>query len=556
MLNLFDYLTKEDNEKIEAYVKKYGKAFNYVGNEEYLSYWAKNNKKLFHLLGGNLIYKIPFKYEKPSEEIRHDFEKLFLDEKGFYQKIKKEISTKIKAEITNSKEEMTGWEISNLTFDIFCNFSVDCFTRQNTYKIVKYKSPSAKRTLQIQAGGKPLRAFQNTVKYFFGDTYDKELEQFQIKVSQIYNEKTINGNLCLSIHPLDYMTMSDNASDWKSCMSWKDEGCYSVGTVEMMNSNNVIVAYLEASTPMAFTYEGKEYTWNNKKWRQLFYCTKEIMVSGKAYPYQNYNISRAILDILRNLAKENWNYSYKYGIEQYEDMKYIETTPKMERMKNSRYYNKYNKHTILFDTKGMYNDMFADKSTIYWCIRNKVDRPTTISYSGPTHCLCCNEPTIWINDDNWEYEYSDRYSNTSGSLCPKCEDVIESHTCCKCGKFSMDNVLTFQGDLYCGDCLAKMVKCPDCDNYFYPSSSKIFYAKIKIGEGEKDFTFKPYYLCSNCRVHNAKNFPLTRVSDFDYFIEKNELAFMENVSKKIYNPDDEEIIKHSEESLERIKPDF
>ena len=38
--------------------------------------------------------------------------------------------------------------------------------------------------------------------------------------------------------------MSDNNSGWESCMSWRNNGCYRRGTVEMMNSPYVIVAYL------------------------------------------------------------------------------------------------------------------------------------------------------------------------------------------------------------------------------------------------------------------------------------------------------------------------
>ena len=77
MLNLFDYLTELDNKRIENYIHLYGIEDDYIGNKTYLKYWAENNKKLFHLLGGKLIHKIPFKCEKPKEAIEKELVTLY-----------------------------------------------------------------------------------------------------------------------------------------------------------------------------------------------------------------------------------------------------------------------------------------------------------------------------------------------------------------------------------------------------------------------------------------------------------------------------------------------
>ena len=60
-------------------------------------------------------------------------------------------------------------------------------------------------------------------------------EDFRIAQSLVTNQANLKGYITLSIHPLDYMTMSDNNCGWDSCMSWQEEGCYRQGTVEMMN---------------------------------------------------------------------------------------------------------------------------------------------------------------------------------------------------------------------------------------------------------------------------------------------------------------------------------
>ena len=41
------------------------------------------------------------------------------------------------------------------------------------------------------------------------------------------------------------------------------------------------------------------YSWNNKKWRQLFYINKDIICSGKSYPYFSKDITLYLLDEIK-----------------------------------------------------------------------------------------------------------------------------------------------------------------------------------------------------------------------------------------------------------------
>ena len=85
MLNLYDYLTELDNKRIENYIKTWGVS-DYIGNDIYLSHWRDSNKKLFKLLGGNLIYSIPVSIEKDKGNIKEDIAN-FIDDSVFYGKI-------------------------------------------------------------------------------------------------------------------------------------------------------------------------------------------------------------------------------------------------------------------------------------------------------------------------------------------------------------------------------------------------------------------------------------------------------------------------------------
>jgi hypothetical protein len=455
MLNLFDYLTEEDNRKIKNFICSYGvPEKTYIGNEEYLKYWAESNKKLFHLLGGKLIHKIPFTYEFSDDEL----EKLLvgLAGDGFWDRLFLAVN-----QIDGLSQEEVRL-INRL-------YSASAFTNDKVEYPIKIKLPSKNKTLQIQVGMKPIRAISKLINYFFPDDQEiqKEFERIRIKHSMILNEKTLHGDLCLSIHPLDFLTMSDNDSSWQSCMSWVNDGCYRIGTVEMMNSNNVICAYLESSSDFSFGKPGYEDTWNNKKWRQLFYCTKEIIVSGKAYPFQNYQMTETILKELRHLAEVNWNHTYEYGIEEYQDMAHIGTNYRMEQNRRWIRYGNVKKHNIIFDTRGMYNDMLNDHAaTHYYCVRNKVKKNTIISYSGKAPCLCCGREALrWQSDFYEEDDYNERYTDTGQLMC---EDCLESFTCDICNCVSKDLLVgQLNGRQICTDCWNKLVKiCPDCGKPF------------------------------------------------------------------------------------------
>ena len=87
MLNLYDYLTPLDSKRIENYVTEWGIEDGYVGNDTYLSYWKENKKKLFHLLGGNLIIKRPFSYEKPQFQLEKDMHHIIRDSQKFFSTV-------------------------------------------------------------------------------------------------------------------------------------------------------------------------------------------------------------------------------------------------------------------------------------------------------------------------------------------------------------------------------------------------------------------------------------------------------------------------------------
>lgn len=540
MLNLFDYLTDLDNKRIENYITTYGVHKKlYEGNEKYLKYWSECKPSLFRLLGGKLIYKFPVEITKPLKFLREEYETFFNKHNCFYHTFLDKVDT-------------TPALVSFDAHSIFCSRS---FIEEQIDKTIKVKREGASKMLQLQRGMKPVRAMQKIIDYYDWKELKEPFEKFRTDLSLVTNDKLIKGNACISIHPLDFLTMSDNDSDWSSCMSWVDNGCYHAGTVEMMNSNNVLCCYLESKTKDFYfgkkedpsAEEREAYTWNNKKWRQLFYVTKEIAVGGKAYSFQNKELTLLILDEIKKLVEKNWHRTYAFGPELYRDMIHTGSLYRINQNRSWIYRGKTTKHNILFQSKGMYNDMFNDQSSIYWCYRNKVKKNTVITYSGKAPCLCCgenvlaenisNDITEWNRAlDNYQGAYNDRYDNTGSVVCYDCK---RDHSCTMCGNADLLSPLyELEGKKYCSSCANKYFKvCPDCGKVFeidYAFGASLYGKTTEDEIYQQDFynniwndeTYDPkykyhkvspvvgLYMCPFCMMKKKADLKDTEIIDF------------------------------------------
>ena len=466
--NLVSQLTEEDRTKIENYIYLYGTKDNFIGIDEWLKHWGVNKIKMYKLLGNQFIYRTPFEYHKSKSEMDNQITELIYRQKfpGIFR------------EWLESHRYLFPEDIRNRVCGYINRYILilDKIDEDLTFKLEENK-----KTLQFQKGMKPIRALSRFLTYCKDvDGVNRVMEvfeQFRIAHSMIFNDKIIKGNMVVSIHPLDFMTMSDNNSNWGSCMSWKDRGCYHVGTIEMLNSNNVLCCYIENSDPYYFSKnkedQDEDYRWYNKKWRQLVYFTKDIIVSGKPYPYANDEITKALIQIIRDLARKNLHWTYSFGPEEYKDMQYINSSFSMNRARNYIQYGNMTKHNILFDTKGMYNDMLNDSYTNYWCVRNKVKHNKIISYSGKAPCLCCGGQIIYESFD--DYDYNDRYGNCGSSVCDDCLQKLKCNFCDNMDP-AKKHYKVFLEDgteaLLCEDCIKDYIrKCPDCGKTIFLTST-------------------------------------------------------------------------------------
>ena len=423
-LDLRALLPENDKKTMENYINLYSNSNTTCKNiDDVLREWADSKRTLYHTLGDKFIVEFPIEYSRPISDIADDCWK----ETVYQSKFNK--------------------FLSNLMSEFWCATTVDSMfihnidnMATNTINIeapISVQHKLTQKTIVIQPGAKYFRTLHHLVKEC-GGKYDNIFEEFRIRISQITNQRSLKGTMCISIHPMDFITMSDNSYGWDSCMKWVDDtGDYRMGTVEMMNSPIVVCAYLKGNEPFNFGWNKNDEftTWNNKKWRELFVVTPELITEIKSYPYDNEEFTKAVMDTLLALSKENDGNEY--------DTEVYWTRSTHVNSRGMR---------LQFGTyeNGMYND--------FGCYRNNkghlmhynsqiMENITDcnnyyITYSGVKTCMICGN-------------YIDDYSADPKEVVCEKHGYYTSTTCSCCGRrLVSDNI--FYSDWteqeYCEEC--------------------------------------------------------------------------------------------------------
>ena len=413
MNKLLDLLSAEDKKKIEGYIKRFASCTGHldpdrIDLDHILRFWDTEKMDLFQLLGEKFIAEKEFKYNESINDIEDKMHSIV------YSSEESPCRTFIRRYKNLPNVHSLTWDsaagILNLIDPSTLAKNVyDNFQREITL-------PDGK-ILKVNRGCKPIKTIAKIAKAF---GIEEGFEEFRIAHSMALNQKALTGKMCLSIHPLDFMTMSDNDNDWSSCMSWKEEGCYRQGTVEMMNSPMVVVAYLASDQPMTL-YDDKK--WNSKKWRELFIINRDVITNIKSYPYKNEELTEAALTWIKELAEKNISNSYEEDIIHWNN----EDRDKDDDIFEERHLR------IRFSSNKMYNDFQAKARQSTYIGKNVKDGSfLSFNYSGKCECMFCGGKFDFNTD----------------------LDDAEKHLCC----------MECEGYITCEWC-ENLIK-PDCDDYF------------------------------------------------------------------------------------------
>ena len=446
-MSVFDLLTDTDKRLIQEYIENFAPmsgSINVYNLNTSLAEWDKQKSKdLMTLFGGkDLILRRPFSYQITKDnleiEIRKEINKnppAYRDMLAFLNRLQylhEGWFSENDPEIKNGSYP-AGFFHSLIEIDHIIS---GCWEKPKVTIVFEDGE-----VFKISTGMRIMKIIHKVFQKFNGD--EEVYEAYRIWHSQLFNQINIDGELCLSIHPLDFMTMSDNANGWNSCMRWTDDrddpGDYRAGTVECMNSPYILIAYLHNQnrkfTPKDIGYGNlsPDWEWNSKRWRELFIVQKGVISEIKGYPYQDEHLTNSVLMWIKELAHNNLNWDYddkeisigeenkQINPDGFEEMVYINPDPTYYMYKDfgtlSIHRGRINMEALWNDARELHkpgyslDEYYRDDMWHYIF---------DVPYGGEATCMCCGQPL-------GEYE-----NRSDAVLCQKCDNGIK---CACCGEW-------------------------------------------------------------------------------------------------------------------------
>lgn len=346
-----------------------------------------------------------------------------------------------------------------------------------------YKSPDG--TI-IKKGTKIIRAF----KYF---EFDKiALEVLQNEASLILQENKIEGYLTFSVHPLDFLSLSENDYNWRSCHALN--GDYRSGNLSYMLDTSTFIAYLHTGDKRLLPGFPVDCPWYSKKWRMLLFMSNDetMMFAGRPYPFVSQNGAKHILNLFNSIY--GVNNSFYFGDWQHDFVNSVNFNGKQVELER--------KHIVLGGSIKPLSEIIVDAKIddIY------NDNYNTLHYNDLLHSSVYSpiysyrlsrfddrfslndyyRAVGWSNSDTKFYiggiplclRCGEHYLHHSSSM--QCDDCGEKYgentydTCDCCGQAVGNSEGTWVDDFYlCDRCIEKeVVRCYKCGVSFFKRTGK------------------------------------------------------------------------------------
>ena len=420
-------------------------------------YWYEAKKEFITAMGDELIYELP------------DLVSFNLTEQ--------EKTIKLNEFISNLESDYGQYALSNFIYDMH-----DCFYENIASH--DYVIPNTEKV--VKKGTKIIKDF----KYFISDK--TLLTTLQDAASQIIQQDKIEGKICISVHPLDYLSLSENNHKWRSCHSL--DGEFRAGNLDYMTDKSTIICYLKSEKDEVLRYFSEP--WNNKKWRVLLFFSedREMLFAGRQYPFE---IQQALDFILTTLlpksgfckSHENWTPWHSEKIKDLTFNKDYISYPASFHFHDAYYPvgDELIKETDLINDNNAlhFNDLlhsscydpvysFKIKGNIFYsALTGNTGSNTRFYIGGPVKCLKCEEH--YLHESS--LMVCDRCDNSKDYYCEQCGCLLET-----------DADIFLVGDqVLCYDCYQDAVNpiCENCLNSF-PKNEIYFDDKTER------------FLCKNC----------------------------------------------------------
>lgn len=314
-----------------------------------------------------------------------------------------------------------------------------------------------------------------------------QAEDVRQKLSMLIQSNKVTGRLCLSVHPLDYLSASENNHGWRSCHAL--DGEYRVGNVSYMTDNCTIIAYLKSDNKkVKLPRFPHDVPWNDKKWRCYLHVDREneIIYAGRQYPFFTESALRYLSTMIHDLGffwspakreellhdvndacfhlfrrpseKMTWDQYLSQYVPRYE---FQPVGLKGETNINGHYWTFENTKVIVgFGSNRrivpVTNYMETDRDACCFndVIQSHTYAPWIMNYGEEDHgcmplsvqhklvvgkgvnCICCGKYPV---------------SDSDNFFCHRCRD--DDHECCRCGCIENENNMRWRdGEWYCEQC--------------------------------------------------------------------------------------------------------
>lgn len=285
---------------------------------------------------------------------------------------------------------------------------------------------------EIPLGMRLLKAF----KYFIKDPI--LLEKVQNQASRIIQEDKLEGYLCLSVHPLDYLSSSENTYNWRSCHALNGE--YRSGNLSYMGDKHTMVCYIRGEEEVVLPNFPEDIKWNSKKWRMLLFedVNSETLFAGRQYPFFHKELLDKVL-----------HYFYK-GKFRYTDW----TNERIYTLSDGTVLNNeylcfqrdlLPKRSIITDAPYslQFNDLLRSSQYIpYYIQKNYTFTKPRFVIGSAVPCLLCEEAPVVASDSFYCMECELDYGSSEDERFGYCEN---------CGRriFLDEAIWSLSGNSYC-----------------------------------------------------------------------------------------------------------
>ena len=271
-----------------------------------------------------------------------------------------------------------------------------------------------------------------SIKHF--STNKDIIDRVQTAISREIQDCKLTGTLVMSVNPLDFISSSENAHNWRSCHAL--DGEYRAGNLSYMLDKHTFICYLKSATEEnQLPHFPKDVPWNSKKWRVLMFTRddRKVFMAGKQYPFENNALLDALFDkVIAPVYSNEW----------------------------SDWTGEYNGRKMMKDALGSLH--FND------CLISSTYKPV-IKYSKDLgegeeleHNLYLSRNMMLIGEGLECICCGQMVSMSESMLCDECGDFLY---CDCCGEpINADDMYTLNGDYLCESCFDEVAcYCENCD---------------------------------------------------------------------------------------------